>query len=193
MRGTWPPDIKVTGNDLYITERKPPEPTVGLSYKSGLEYRLGDVPAGCVEPPAPAAKPDAQPAFRERKKEGGEVTEVQAKYGTVTLPPEMDVLCEDLRRDILERAAAIDDLESHHATCELRRAQILIDEGIVNGKNEAQRAAQLTLALACDSDYQEALRKESQLKRYVALADASLECNRSKVRLLEAWLRSQAR
>jgi hypothetical protein len=109
-----------------------------------------------------------------------------------SLPDNMIGLCANLHAYIEARAQAAHMVELRHEACEIRRAQVLLDEGAVNGKNEAQRSAQLLLALYNDEEYQEAVMALSKAKGDLATADADLEACRAHISLLRAYLLSQA-
>lgn len=115
-----------------------------------------------------------------------------AMIGRWHLPVDLEAMASGLERLIVERGDAARAAENWANGLELRKAQISLDDARINGKNSEQRAAQLTLAIACDADYQEADGLATVRRMALASADAALEAQRTRIRLTEAWLRSLA-
>jgi hypothetical protein len=159
-----------------------------------MEHFIGDVLAGQPSPKEPAY--EYQPMrlldHAQRMETYAGLIRRKLERSSISLPESMMALCNDLRRCTEARFETANLVEMAHTACDVRRAQIVLDEGVVNGKNEAQRNAQLLLALTCDADYQCALTTESQLKRALAAAEAKLDACRAKLSLLRAYLLSQA-
>lgn len=106
-----------------------------------------------------------------------------------TLPDSMLYLCRDLRRCIEMRSECALLVELHQENCNMRKAQLLLG---VDGKNKAQRAAQLTLDLYSDEEYQLTLRTLAKSRGELSAAEAALDSCRTHISLLRAYLLSQA-
>ncbi len=105
---------------------------------------------------------------------------------------DIDKLLEEHRRALTTRIQAERALGWAEEARALHRATVACDPLIANGKNEDTRKAQTTLALAEDKTYSQMTDKVDAAKLALAEADAAVECSRTRLRLIEAWLRGQA-